>query len=52
MILFLKEIGVDFFIKCLFFFFSYMYFYIVYCKFIIMKILIIIFCNKIEEVKL
>lgn len=52
MILFLKQIGVDFFIKCSFFSFSYMYFHTAYCKFTTMKILIIIFCNKIEEVKL
>lgn len=49
MILFLKQIGVDFFIKCSFFSFSYMYFHTAYCKFTTMKILIIIFCNKIEE---
>lgn len=52
MILFLKQIGVDFFIKCSFFSFSYMYFHTAYCKFTTMKILIIIFCNKIEEEKL
>lgn len=52
MILFLKQIVVDFFIKCLFFSFRYMYFHTAYFTLIIMKILIIIFCNKIEEEKL
>lgn len=52
MILFLKQIVVDFFIKCSFFSFSYMYFHTAYCKFTTMKILIIIFCNKIERGKI
>lgn len=52
MILFLKQIVVDFFIKCSFFSFRYMYFHTAYFKFTTMKILIIIFCNKIEEEKL